>query len=467
MWAYTILHGRGIKAALMPRLYGFHHVGLPGMSRGSAINDSYSSVAKETPKIHKLVDHQHTETIPFKKAARGSFFQQKPVLGNVFKEDVTLQVYLQRVLPHDVYQEIVPDLERFGARVGAEVHALGIECDRNLPQHLPFDAWGNRVDELITSDAWKKQKAIAAEEGIVAIPYENKHGPWSRVHQVAKNLLFGASSGLSWCPVAMTDGALQFFRKSPATLSHPVFANAMSRLMSRDPTKFWTSGQWMTERRGGSDVADGTETLAVPQADGTFKLHGYKWFSSATDADVTLTLARIVDENEGFIKGTRGISMFYLETRKPDGSLNGIEIQKLKDKLGTKQVPTAELLLDGTVAHLMSEEGRGVAGIIPMLTITRIHNAINSANAMRKILLLARDYSLKRKAFGKLISDHPLHMQTLARMEVDTRGAQLFVLDAGRLLGLEETNQASEEESLLLRIVTPLVKLYTAKMVIL
>lgn len=69
-------------------------------------------------------------------------------------------------------------MERFGARVGEEVHALGIECDKNLPQHQPFDAWGNRVDELITSDAWKKQKAIAAEEGIVAIPYENKHGPW-------------------------------------------------------------------------------------------------------------------------------------------------------------------------------------------------------------------------------------------------------------------------------------------------
>ncbi|KAJ8042777.1 Acyl-CoA dehydrogenase family member 11 [Holothuria leucospilota] len=404
--------------------------------------------------------------VPFRKAARGTFFQEKPILGNVYKEDYALKSFLERLLPQSVYHEISPELERFGARVGAEIDALGLECDKNLPHHQPFDAWGNRVDELITSNAWKKQKIIAAEEGIVAIPYENKHGPWSRVHQVAKHMLYTSSSGLYSCPLAMTDGALQFFRRSPTTSSNPVFTNAFSRLMSRDPDHFWTSGQWMTERRGGSDVADGTETLAIPQADGTFKLYGYKWFSSATDADMTLTLARIVDEEGSYIKGTKGVSMFYLETRRQDGSLNGIEIQKLKDKLGTKQVPTAELLLDGTDAILASDPGRGVPGITPMLTITRLHNALSSASAMRKILLLARDYSLKRTAFGKLISDHPLHMQTLAKMEIDTRGAQLFVLDAARLLGLEETNQASEEESLLMRIVTPLLKLYTAKMAI-
>ncbi|XP_071848390.1 acyl-CoA dehydrogenase family member 11-like isoform X2 [Apostichopus japonicus] len=365
-----------------------------------------------------------------------------------------------------VFQEISPDLESFGARVGAEIHEVGLECERNLPEHKPFDAWGNRVDQLLTSEAWKKQKNIAAEEGIVAIPYENKHGPWSRVHQVAKHMLYSSSSGLYSCPLAMTDGAMQFFRGSPKTASNPIFANAFSRLMSRDPSKFWTSGQWMTERRGGSDVANGTETLAFPQPDGSYKLHGYKWFSSATDSDMTLTLARIVDPIGHYVQGTKGISMFFVEVRKPDGSLNGIEVQKLKDKLGTRQVPTAELLLDGADAILASEEGRGVRAITPMLTITRLHNSLSAASAMRKILQMARDYSLRRKAFGKAIIDHPLHVQTLHRMEVDTRGAQLFVLDTARLLGLEETNQATEEESLLLRIVTPLLKLYTAKMAI-
>ncbi|CAG2112397.1 unnamed protein product, partial [Medioppia subpectinata] len=218
------------------------------------------------------------------------------------------------------------------------------------------------------------------------------------------------------------------------------------RLTTRDANTFYTSGQWMTEKGGGSDVAGGTETVAVSIGRDMFKLYGYKWFSSATDADIALTLGRIADE-EG--NGTRGLTLFFLKIRdEATKRLNEIDMIRLKDKLGTRQVPTAELLLDGTIAHKMSEEGRGVAAIANMLQITRIHNAIGSAAYMRRIISIARDYAQRRKAFGKPISDYPIHMQTLARMDVEAKGAFMLAFENVRLLGKQEMGLTSDEENL-------------------
>ena len=155
--------------------------------------------------------------------------------------------------------------------------------------------------------------------------------------------------------------------------------------------------------------------------------------------------------------------MFYLEVRDRNGNLNNIEVQRLKDKLGTRQVPTAELLLDGTKAYKLSEDGRGVAGISHMLTLTRIHNTTSSAAGMRRITNLARDYSTRREAFGKIIKDYPLHIKNLAKMEVETRAATLISLEMARYLGLHDCNMASEHDQLMFRLLTPIAKLYTAK----
>ncbi|KAJ0067472.1 hypothetical protein NL108_007944, partial [Boleophthalmus pectinirostris] len=386
---------------------------------------------------------------------------------------------------------VVSDLCAFGERVANEVDGWGRECEVSPPQLVQYDSWGRRVDLIHTSAAWKRMKDLSAREGLVSIGYERHYGEWrlkifttlnyifklaprhkcnpnrlcfSRVCQMSKLFLFSPSSGLYTCPLAMTDGAAKVI-ESLGT-SWPV-KEAFNRLTTRKPEYFWTSGQWMTERQGGSDVANGTETVAVPQTDGSFKLFGYKWFTSATDADMTLTLARVQDSTGAIIPGSRGLSLFYAEVgRDENGQLKGIEVQKLKDKLGTRQMPTAELLLDGLPAHMISTEGRGVASIANMLTITRIHNSLSAAGAMRRqdvVVQLACDYATRRKAFGKLLKDHPLHMQTLARMEVETRGAFLLVMDVCRLLGLEETGIATELDSHLLRLLTPVVKLYTGK----
>nr|XP_006812241.1 PREDICTED: isovaleryl-CoA dehydrogenase, mitochondrial-like [Saccoglossus kowalevskii] len=355
------------------------------------------------------------KTLPFARAKRGPFFQAEAQLENQYLGDAALRAYLKRVVPEKILDQFSPDLERFGQRVATDIYQLGRQCELNQPTVQHFDAWGNRIDELITCPAWKQLHDISADEGLVAIAYEREHGPWSRLYQIAKLYLFSSSSGLYTCPLAMTDGAAQVIDRIPKKEQHPVLmGRAYPRLTSRNPAKFWTSGQWMTERKGGSD-------------------------------------------------GSKGVSLFYLETRNADGKLNGIDIQRLKNKLGTRQLPTAELLLDGTTAQLISQPGRGVASISHMLTITRLHNAIGAVAGMRRILNLARDYSKRRVAFGKMIEDHPVHMQTMARMEMETRASLLLLMESSRLLGLDECNLATDHERLLLRILTPIMKLYTAK----
>ncbi|ESO97931.1 hypothetical protein LOTGIDRAFT_228445 [Lottia gigantea] len=436
-------------------------VPLSVIRRISKSNKSTTSSAH--PEIQELEDGRIVHTgMPFAHAKIGNFFQEKPELGNQFVEDSLLQSYLKRNIPQELYSKIQKDLKKFGQRVVTDIYSLHLQCDRELPQLEQCDAWGNRVDKLITSHAWKQMHDISAEEGLIAIAYERKFKEWSRLYQMAKNYLFSPSAGLYSCPLAMTDGASSII-EAIGDKNDWLKQRAWLRLTNRDPKQFWTSGQWMTERKGGSDVARGTETLAQLQPDGSYTLHGYKWFSSATDADMAFTLARPLDKDGLSFNGTSGLSLFYLEIRDESGNLNNIQIQKLKNKLGTKQVPTAELLLDGTRAFKVSDDGRGVASISNMLTITRMHNAMSAASGMRRIVNMARDYTTRRTAFGNVLKDYPLHIQTLARMEVETRAATLFFLEMSRLLGKEDSETISNEEKQLFRLMTPVLKLYTGK----
>ncbi|NXC07466.1 ACD11 dehydrogenase, partial [Orthonyx spaldingii] len=398
--------------------------------------------------------------MPLARREMETLFQEQPEIGNQYLEDTLLRSYLKTHLPPKVLEEVHQDLERFGNRLLTQIQPLSWECERNPPVFRQYDAWGRRVDHIHTCSAWRRMKEISAEEGLIAEAYERRYSSWSRLYQAVKLYLFSSSSGGFNCPLAMTDGAAKVIESLgiPGSLK-----NAFDCLTSRDPEQFWTSGQWMTERRGGSDVANGTETVARQQPDGSYRLYGFKWFTSAADSDVTLTLARIADAEGQCTPGSRGLSLFFLRVRDEEGKLNNIQVQRLKDKLGTRQMATAELWLQGARAELISAEGRGVAAISNMLNITRMHNVIGAVASMRRMISLSRDYACKRVAFGKLLKDHPLHVQTMARMEVQVRGAFLLLMEIVRLLGLAETNLASEQDQLLLRLLIPVAKLYTGK----
>lgn len=432
---------------------------LPYLSVNKIVNADQSKFLYSTSVKDGGTNYFKPDWIQFSRSRIGSFFQETPKLHNTFLSDFPLQRFLIHTVPAEVNHEIVKDLSSFGQRIVDEIDELGRRCELQLPTLMPQDAWGNRVDELTTCNAWKQQHKISAEEGLIAIGYERKLNEWSRLHQVCKLYLYSPSAGMYTCPLAMTDGAAKTIEVVGD--SKPLFKTAFDHLTSRDHIKFWTSGQWMTERRGGSDVANGTETVAV-QDNEFHRLYGYKWFTSATDSNMALTLAREIENSEDYLN-KKGLTLFYLETRNQEGYLNNIEVMRLKNKLGTRQVPTAELLLDGCVAYKMSEGGHGVSAISNMLNITRLYNAIGAVGGMRRIVMLARDYSQRRNAFGKAIGQYPLHMQVLSRMEMETRGALILLLKAAILLGKAEVNIATADETQLLRLILPLLKLYTAK----
>ena len=211
------------------------------------------------------------------------------------------------------------------------------------------------------------------------------------------------------------------------------------------------------QRTGGSDVGL-SETTAKRDGE-QFLLYGTKWFTSATTAQMALTLAR----PEGNGPGGRGLALFYVELRDEQGRYNGLSVNRLKDKLGTKKVPTAELTLAGMRAVPVAGLSDGVRNISSMLNVTRTWNAVMSAAGMRRALALATDYAHRRTAFGALLIDKPLHRDTLAGLVAETEGAFLLAFRAVELLGKREARTASESDLHLLRVLTPIAKLTTGK----
>ena len=380
------------------------------------------------------------------------FFQEPPRLGNQYDDDRVLRAFLRRHVAQDVLAKVEPGLRNLGARAAGEMIDLAIEAEQAPPVLIPFDAWGRRIDAIHVSPAWRAMHRIAAEEGIVATAYEREHAE-ARVHQFALLYLYHPSSAIYSCPLAMTDGAARVLEiHGDEDLRRDVFPH----LVSRDPESMWTAGQWMTERSGGSDIS-GTSTVARYE-DGVFHLYGEKWFTSATTSEIALTLARI--------EGSSEISLFLVRVRDDQGRLRNIRIDRLKDKLGTRALPTAELVMEGTPAGLIGGAGGGVKKIATMLNITRLYNACCAVGFMRRGLALARDYASRRRAFGKPLSELPLHIETLARLQVDFEGSFHFVFFATELLGKEEGGTATMQERKILRLLTPLVKLFTAKMAV-
>ena len=389
-----------------------------------------------------------------------TFQQAPPTLGNQYQDDRVLRSYLKRVLPVEVLREVEPSLIEMGRLAGGELYQLQLADRLNEPRLTQWDAWGNRVDKIEVTPLWLEAERLAVEHGVIATAYEHQHGSLSRLHQCALAYLFTPSTDIYSCPLAMTDGAA---RTLIASQNAALIERAVPHLITRDPSGFWTAGQWMTELTGGSDVGV-SETIAKPEPNAKpgsrdFRLYGRKWFTSAIGSPMALTLAR----PQGNPPGGRGLALFYLETRDEHGQLNHIEINRLKDKLGTRKVPTAELTLNGTRAELVMGTTDGVRNITPLLNVTRLWNGISSVALMRRGLALASDYADKRIAFGAPLSEKPLHADTLAGLHAEFEAAFHLAFYVAELTGRSETGELNEADARLLRILTPIMKLTTAK----
>ncbi|KAJ7779070.1 acyl-CoA dehydrogenase NM domain-like protein [Mycena metata] len=389
------------------------------------------------------------------------FHQQPPPTGNPYLTDPVLPSLLKRLLPATALSTIQPDLIRLGEDLVNVIRPLAPLVKE--PTLTQYDSWGNRVDVLQVSEGWKMLKAFTCKEGLISIAYDRKFQDKSRIYQFSKSLLMVGDCHVIMCPFAMTDGAARVMELSgSAKMKEEIYP----KLISSNPENAYISGQWMTETSGGSDVSR-LETVAHPTSEQpgdlgpAYLLDGFKWFSSAAEGNMSVALARTEST-----QGTGGLSLFLVPVRLPpfpSPLSNNILLHRLKDKVGTKAVPTAELSLNGARAWRIGPPGAGVRQIAPVLNITRIHSSVASVGSLMRCLSLARAYAGVRTVDGgKLLSSIPAHMETLARVSVLYRALVHFLFGTIALLGRTECGVATDKEETRLRLLTPALKAFAA-----
>jgi alkylation response protein AidB-like acyl-CoA dehydrogenase len=279
----------------------------------------------------------------------------------------------------------------------------------------------------------------------------------ARLFAFTRIIMFSPVSKMVLCPVSMSDGAARVLELFG---SQEQREDVLQHLCSTNAHKNWTAGQWMTERPGGSDVSR-TETVARHVQGRKYNIDGFKWFSSATDGDVALALARTDPDTSN---GSKGLSLFLIKIRDSrTGKLNGIRIHRLKKKFGTRYLPTAELELEGCEGELVGELGRGVATIASVLNITRLYSAAGAIGGLSWGLRSATAYAAVRPTAGEVkLSQLPLHNDQLLKVTILYRACLQIFLHTVLLLGAVETDQATRREHTRLRLLTPALKAFVA-----
>lgn len=383
------------------------------------------------------------------------FLQDAPQLAHPYRSDRLLTALLDRVLPKDRRAALDADLDALG-----DYALLAFERSQGSTRRKPvltqWDAWGRRVDRVELTTAWLEGPALTTRHAILSSGHEPHE--FARLEEFARAYLYHVASEFYTCPLAMTDGAATALKASG---NQVLIDRALPHFLSRDASQFWLSGQWMTENTGGSDVSN-TETVARQDAEGQWRLHGRKWFSSAVVGEAALALAR----PEGADSGAAALALFYVKTTNGRERRPELVIDRLKDKLGTHELPTAEIHLEGLPAWPVGDLAHGVRQVAPMLNITRTWNAIGAVASMARAISLARDYARRRQAFGRPLLQQPLHAQTLADMQAEFEGAFALAFEVAHLLGRVEQGLATPQEADSLRLLTPLVKLWTGKMAV-
>ncbi|GAB3494650.1 acyl-CoA dehydrogenase family protein [Amycolatopsis cihanbeyliensis] len=347
-----------------------------------------------------------------------------------------------------------PELHELGRLAGSEqAQEWGRLASENRPVLRTHDRYGHRVDEVEFHPHWHDLMRVAVEHGLHAAPWRQDRAG-AHVARAAKNYVWTQTDPGHICPISMTYAAVPALRHAPelAARYEPLLASPEYDFGLREPTgkRGLIAGMSMTEKQGGSDVRANT-TDARPAADGSYRLVGHKWFTSAPMSDLFLTLAQ----------APGGLSCFLLPRVLPDGSRNPIRLQRLKDKLGNHSNASAEIEYDGATGWLVGAEGKGVRTIIEMVNKTRLDCAIGSAAGMRHGLVQAVHHARHRKAFGEYLIDQPLMANVLADLAVEAEAATTVGM---RLAGATDRACAGDErEELFGRLALAVTKYWVCK----
>jgi putative acyl-CoA dehydrogenase len=307
---------------------------------------------------------------------------------------------------------------------GAEAQEWGRVANEYPPRLRTHDRFGNRVDEVDFHPAWHELMSIAVRHGLHAAPWQDA-SPGAHVARAAGFYVWGQSDAGHCCPVSMTYSVVPALRHAPelARQYEPLLAARAYDPGLRPPgaKAGLLAGMSMTEKQGGSDVRANT-TTATPAADGTYRITGHKWFTSAPMNDLFMVLAQAPE----------GLSCFLLPRVLPDGARNEMRLMRLKDKLGNRSNASAEVEYEGAVAWLVGEEGRGVRTIVDMVNSTRLDCVLAAATGMRAGVIQAAHHAAHRRAFGATLIGQPLMRGVLADLAIESEAA---IIVAMRLAG--------------------------------
>jgi len=350
-------------------------------------------------------------------------------------------------------------LRSLGQLVGsADMQAHARLANTFTPQLKTHSRFGHRIDQVEFHPSYHALMAAAVDAGLhgrVFAPEEQASGH-AHMKRAAGFMLFTELEPSMLCPISMTYAVTPALKDNPA-----IYADWAPQLTSRayDPAlKLWrekpgvTMGMGMTEKQGGSDVRANT-TRAEPAGSDAwgqrYTVVGHKWFFSAPMCDAFLILAQTAS----------GLSCLFLPRVLPDGTLNGLRIQRLKDKLGNKANASSEVEFHGATAWLVGEEGRGIPQILAMGTLTRLDCALGVSGLMRQALSIALNHTTQRKAFGKYLIDQPLMKNVLADLALESEAATALSMRLARAF-----DRASDpHEQVMARLLTPIAKFWICK----
>ena len=313
------------------------------------------------------------------------------------------------------------DLHRLGKLAGtAEPQRWADEANRYPPRLITHDRYGHRVDEVEFHPAWHRLMEVAVGAGLAGAPWDDRR-PGAHVARAAGLYTWSQVEAGHSCPISMTYAVVPALRNAPelAAAYEPLLVSRVYDPGLRTPLtkRGLLAGMGMTEKQGGSDVRANT-TTATPEAGGTYRLHGHKWFTSAPMCDLFLVLAQ----------APSGLSCFLVPRVLPDATRNTFLIQRLKDKLGNRSNASGEPEFDGTVAWLVGDEGAGVRTIIEMVAMTRLDCVTGSASGMRAALSQAVHHARHRRVFGLLLVDQPAMLGVLADLAIESEAATALAM---------------------------------------
>lgn len=349
-------------------------------------------------------------------------------------------------------------LMKFGGEAATVVDAAVRRANEthNLPRLERFNAVGERIEEVIHSADHHQAGRYIYGSGAMSVYAE----PGNNVLAQALFYLssYNGEAGHN-CPLACTAGVIKILQYAA---SAELKAKYLPRLLDENYETRYHGAQFLTEVQGGSDVG-ANACVATSHANGTWRINGEKWFCSNVTADLALITARPEDGPTGGIAGTKGLSLFLVPRRLDDGALNGMYIRRLKDKLGTKTLATAEVDFKDALAYQIGEPGKGFQHAMDyVINTSRLYNAVGSAAAARRAYVVAWTYAQHRQAFGQPIAAFPLVQETLAEMRCDVMAMTAGSFYLAHLRDKIELGEADETDKQFFRFMINLNKYYAS-----